>query len=432
MAKRKRKSSGGGAFGKSGTKRLPPVQEDFEVNDDDGLEVIRHRSSADQERRLTIATRQMAWTQEGTEEAQKELADALFNWTPEAFFERYDPDPEAHSRAIKHLEEGLDQEEDDDDMRIRVIEALAIDPDCVDAHLLLAEMAKDAESKLRHCQDAVAAGQRKHESIVAAAGDGPVDPALNWINRPYLEALHDLANYRWMNVDRDGSRECYEKMLELEPEDFHDITPALLALAFLREDGEEIARLLDQAPIQGSASVLYSRALRAFRSAMEEFPDFIPDMRSPEPFEAVQSPAMNIARGLLRHAMSIAPWAVPFVLDPRVLLLRPIMNYTIGGPFDALEFARLNFLNWPMKVLPGLWLITEFASNPPTPAVDRRLRKHHQEYAEARNLLDEIDSPSFEEEAFSQYVNQFTDIAEEIGDLLEERGESPKGRRFRR
>ena len=432
MAKRKRKKPGGGAFGKAGVKRLPSLVDEYEVSEDDGLEVDRTRRSADEERRLAIATRRMAWAEQGTEEDRKELADALFNGTPEAFLERYDPEPEAHFRAIKYLEEGLDQEDADDDMRIRVIEALAIDPDCVDAHLLLTEMAEEVESKLNHCQDAVDAGQRKHEAIVAAAAEGPVDPALNWIDRPYLEALHELANYRFMNLDRELSRECYEQMLALDPEDFLDIVPALIALAFARDDGEEVSRLLDLAPIQGSTSVLYSRALRAFLFAMEEFPDFMPDMNSPEPFAAVQTPAMNIARELLRRAISIAPWAVPFVLDPRVLVLRPTVSYAIGGPFDAIEFARLNFVCWAVKVLPAMWLVTEFAATPPTPAVDRRLRQHYLEYAEARNLLDEIDSPSFEEDEFGTFVNQFTAVAEEIGDLLEERGESPKGRRFRR
>jgi tetratricopeptide (TPR) repeat protein len=430
MAKRKRKSSGGGAFGKSGARRLPEIEP--KIGEDEGLEVDRNRPSADQERRIAVATRQMAWLKERSEEERTELADALFNLSPEAFFERYDPEPEAHFRATKHLEEGIDNEEDDEGMRKRVIEALAIDPDCVDAHLLLAEMSRDAESKLGHCQDAVAAGERKHQAVLAAAGDDPVDPALELLDRPYLEALHDLANYRWMNADREGSRECYQRMLDLEPKDFHDVISALIALAFAADDLDEVSRFLDAASIQGSTSVLFGRALRAFRIAMEEFPDFMPDMTSPEPFAALQSPGMRIARELLSHAIQSAPWAVSFVLDPRVLVLRPVMSYSIGDPFDALEFARLNFLNWTLKVLPAVWLITEFGGSPPTQATERRLRQHHLAFSEARDLLDEIECPDLGGDEILEFARQFSDIAEDIGGLLEERGESPKGRRFRR
>lgn len=429
MAKRKRKSSGGGAFGKSGSKRLSPAVAEFE--EDEGLEIFRDRIDVDHERRAAASTRNFRSLVGKSAEEMDVFSKALFELSLEDFLERYDPEPEAHFRAIKHLEDRGD-EDSEESIRVRVAEALAIDPDCVDAHLLLADLSPDHEVIIGHVRDAIAAGRRKREAVLEAAGDGLPDAALEVIDRPYLEALHELANYQWLKGEREASRETCETLLAADPDDLRDITPTLIALGFLQGDFEEASSLIDSAQFPGSTSVRYSRALLAFLRAMEEFPDFEPEMSSPEPFGPVQSPKMREARALLRSAIEASPWAIPFILDPRVLLLRPTLVYTLGDPFDAIEFARLNYVNWTVQVLPSLWLVTEFGRGGMSAGIERRLRHHHPVFLEALELLDEIEPPGLDDPEVNPFLGQFFEIAGEISEMMVERGESPKGRRFRR
>jgi tetratricopeptide (TPR) repeat protein len=429
MAKRKRKSSGGGAFGKSGSKRLSPTVSEFE--EDEGLEIFRDRIGADHERRAATMSRNFRSLVGKSAEDMDVFSKALFELSLEDFLERYDPEPEAHFRAIKHLEDRGD-EDSEESIRARVAEALAIDPDCVDAHLLLADLSADPEVIIGHVSDAITAGRRKREAMLEAAGDGLPDAALEVIDRPYLEALHELANYQWLKGDREASRETCEILLAADPDDLRDITPTLIALGILRGDFEEASSLIDSALMPGSTSVRYSRALLAFLHAMEEFPDFEPEMSSPEPFGQVQSPKMREARALLRSAIEASPWAIPFILDPRVLLLRPTLVYTLGDPFDAIEFARLNYVNWTVQVLPSLWLVSEFGRGGISAGIERRLRHRPPVFLEALELLDEIEPPGLDDPEVNPFLGQFFQIAGEISEMMVERGESPKGRRFRR
>jgi tetratricopeptide (TPR) repeat protein len=429
MAKRKRKSSGGGAFGKSASKRLPSTVSEFD--EDEGFEVVRDRVGAEYERRAAVVSRNFQLLAKKPGEEADEFSKALFELSLEAFLERYDPEPEAHFRAIKHLEDRGD-DDTEESIRARVAEALAIDPDCVDAHLLLADLSADPEAIIGDVSDAIAAGRRKHEAMLEDAGDGPPDAAIDVFDRPYLEALHELANYQWMKGEQDASRETCEALLAVDPDDSRDITPTLIALEFLRGDLDAVSSLIDSAFLPGSTSVRYSRALLAFLRAIEEFPDFEPEMSSPAPFGALQSPKMREARALLRSAIEASPWAIPFILDPRVLLLRPTLVYSIGDPFDAIEFARLNYVNWTVQVLPSLWLVSEFGGTRMSHAVERRLRHHHPVFLEALELLDEIDPPGLDDPEVNPYLGQFNNISKDITEMMVEKGESPKGRRFRR
>jgi tetratricopeptide (TPR) repeat protein len=429
MAKRKRKSSGGGAFGKSASKRPPSAVSEFD--EDEGFEVVRDRIGAEYERRAAVVSRNFQLLAKKQGEEVDEFSKALFELSLEAFLDRYDPEPEAHFRAIKHLEERGD-EDSEESIRERVAEALAIDPDCVDAHLLLADLAADPEAIIGHVTDATAAGQRKHEAMLAAAGDGPPDAAIDVFDRPFLEALHELANYQWMRGEREASRETCEALLAVDPDDSRDITPTLIALGFLGGDLESVSSVIDSAFLPGSTSVRYSRALLAFLRAIEEFPDFEPEMSSPEPFGSLKSPKMSEARALLRSAIEASPWAIPFILDPRVILLRPALAYSIGDPFDAIEFARLNYVNWTVQVLPSLWLVSEFGGKRMSPAIERRLRHHHPVFLEALELLDEIEPPGLDDPEVNPFLGQFFQIAGEISEMMVEKGESSKGRRFRR
>lgn len=208
---------------------------------------------------------------------------------------------------------------------------------------------------------------------------------------------------------------------------------ALIALAFDAGDLERAGELLDRAPLQGSCSVLYGRALRAFTEAVEGMPDFVPDVDSPRPFGFFDSPKAREARKLLTRAWEVCPWAIPFVTDFRVTMLRPLAIYALGTPFDALEFARLNFINWTAAGYPALWLASEFGGGEGmSKTVVRRLRRFHDEFIEAIGDYEDLEMPDLPEDDFAETVREFQDISDEIVGMMLDAGESPRGRRFRR
>ncbi len=423
MAKRKRKTSGGGAFGKAGARRLPAAQDG---EDDELREIMRSRGGAQHERYLVTLLRRLRGLIGRPEQEADDFSLDVRSLTFEAFLDRYDPEPAPHFRAMVHLE-AREEGDSEESIRVRIEEALAIDPDCVDAHLLLALLAPEMEERLPHYRDAVAAGARKHDAL------DPNDPAFETLDLPYREALHDLADYLDFLGDREEATRLYEKLLALDPEDPRDVHSALIANALPEEESDTALALLDQAPLQQSCSVLYGRAWLAVIDALKESPDFAPDMDSYHPFAALNSPKAEEARKLLRQAWESCPWAVPFVLDPRIVLLRPVSIYSLGDPYDALEFARLNYDNWTLMGLPALWMVTEIGGGEGmTPTVVRRLRRFHGEFLDAIAVYADLEEQDWEGEEMAQVLKQFYSISKELIEAMIASGESPKGRRFRR
>lgn len=422
MAKRKRKTSGGGAFGKAGARRVPPSQDG---DDEDLREIMRARGGAQHERYLVTLLRRLHGLIGAPEKEQDAFSLEIRGLTVEDFLQRYDPEPAPHFRAMAHLE---DREEGDSEesIRVRIKEALAIDPDCVDAHLLLADLAPDVEDRLPHYRDAVAAGARKHEVL------DPDDPAFETLDLPYREALHDLADYFDFLGNQEEATRIYEELLALDPDDPWDVHSAIIANSLVEEESDKARALLDQAPLKQSCSVRYGRAWLAVVDALNESPDFEPDMDSYQPFAALDSPKAKEARKLLRQAWEACPWAVPFVLDPRIVMLRPVTIYGVGDPYDALEFARLNYENWTVLGLPALWMVTEIGGGEGmTPSVVRRLRRFHGEFLDAIAVYEDLEEQDWEVEEVGQVLKQFHSISKELIEAMIASGESTRGRRFR-
>lgn len=90
--------------------------------------------------------------------------------------------------------------------------ALARDPDCIDAHALLAALADDEATRLAHVRAAVAAGARLWAPLMD-------EPLMDWGRiagpRPWMRAMLDLAAM----APPAESRDIVARLLELDPED---------------------------------------------------------------------------------------------------------------------------------------------------------------------------------------------------------------------
>ena len=115
----------------------------------------------------------------------------------------------------------LDQE-DDFKAKVRLaFVALFNDPGCIEAHVFLAEHAKDDEAALAHLEKAVATGRHLWFPVAAEQGDFAF-----WgvaATRPFMRALEALGQWHEAHGDVGAAREAYDELLDLNPVDSQGI-----------------------------------------------------------------------------------------------------------------------------------------------------------------------------------------------------------------
>jgi tetratricopeptide (TPR) repeat protein len=138
--------------------------------------------------------------------------------------------------------------------------ALKLDPDCVDALVLLADL--DAPSRAAHIealQAAVAAGERSLGKKFMRENEGRFWLMLD--TRPYMRALDTLGGeLAGAGMSRDAIA-VYEKMLAHNPNDNQGVRDPLLGLYLQVDDLDGAGRLLKQYKNDGSAAHIWGALL---------------------------------------------------------------------------------------------------------------------------------------------------------------------------
>ena len=141
--------------------------------------------------------------------------------------------------------------------------ALAIDPDCVDAHNLLGDRTGDPRESEPLYRRAADAARRSLDPSLFERGVGHFWGIME--TRPYMRALYGLAGA----LDRQGrveeAIERYQEMLRLNPNDNQGARYALAPLLYRAGKLEELKRLLERYD-EPSAATLYLKALLLFRT----------------------------------------------------------------------------------------------------------------------------------------------------------------------
>jgi len=144
-------------------------------------------------------------------------------------------------------------------------QAVAISPDCADAHVLLAEAAVDPEEALAHYRAGMEAGER-----VLGRERFEQDAGHFWglyETRPYMRARFGLAQTLAVLDQLETAVEHYHELLRLNPGDNQGVRYAYLpALLQLGRDREAAAHLAEWSQ-ERSALMDYARALLAYRLA---------------------------------------------------------------------------------------------------------------------------------------------------------------------
>jgi tetratricopeptide (TPR) repeat protein len=143
--------------------------------------------------------------------------------------------------------------------------ALAKDPDCVDALVVLGGIESDSPRKMIEAlQKAVAAGERSLGATFIKKNKGDFWGLLD--TRPYMRALEQLASLlRAEGLNLDAIKH-YENMLALNPNDNQGVRDPLLGLYLALGSLDEAGKLLQAYKEDASANFAWGRVLERFLS----------------------------------------------------------------------------------------------------------------------------------------------------------------------
>jgi len=144
--------------------------------------------------------------------------------------------------------------------------ALALDPDCVDALVVLNSLdARTPAKAIEGLKRAVAAGERALGGKFTKDNKGHF-----WLiieTRPYMRALEELANMLRGQGRHSEAIETYEKMLDLNPNDNQGVRDPLLGLYLATGNLTGAGKLLKRYKDDAMANFSWARVLERFLSS---------------------------------------------------------------------------------------------------------------------------------------------------------------------
>jgi hypothetical protein len=209
--------------------------------------------------------------------------------------------------ALLLLQEA-DQSPDPDVRNDLATKALALDPDAVDAYLILAEHARTRKEAQQLYQQAVAVGERSH----AADKD------------PALRARIGLAHALWTGGRRDEAVLQARELLRLQPDDQLGARFTLAGWLLHLDRDDETAQLIEQFAHEELAPWTYTRALLAFR----------------------QHGDTEEGRKLLKRARKTNKHVADYMLGEKDLPADAPGSWTPGDPSEAMEYVEAFLSSW--------------------------------------------------------------------------------------
>jgi tetratricopeptide (TPR) repeat protein len=231
--------------------------------------------------------------------------------------------------------------------------ALQVSEDCADAYVLLAQEASRSEEDAKDLYEkGVAAGKRAIGPRAFRSDVGHFWGILE--TRPYMRALHGLAECLWHLDQRDAAIDTYSEMLRLNPNDNQGARYQLAACLLETGRNDELRALLGRYEGDGTAYWNFSTALLDFRA---------------------QGDSEN-ARMALVEAIASNKNVPPYLLGHRKLP-QTLPDYVgVGDEKEAIAYAADNADAW--KVTPGAleWLAGQAPTSSPSKVRGRRSRRH--------------------------------------------------------
>ena len=243
---------------------------------------------------------------------------------------------EVVGKPLRHVEPASDRERAEDlvmaarqertvpKLRARVAKALKLDPDCISAHLLLAEVAASPAVALAHCRDSIAAGERVLADVLGDVLNDADAPIWHHPNgRPYLNARYLFAELLWQTGDRPAALDEARAILRRNVGDNQGVRYLLLEWLMRAGSVAEIDALLAEYD-DCSAAWMFTSALHRYRTL---------------------GPVAAAVKAL-RVAMRANVHVVPMLLGEAPLPEQPPDTYGFGDEAEAALYVHASTSTW--------------------------------------------------------------------------------------
>ena len=199
--------------------------------------------------------------------------------------------------------------------------AIACDPDCDQAYVLLAEISPSHFEAITNLKQARSILRKKlgddFEKLQGVIG-------FSSHTRPYLNVQYELANSLWEEGYDEEAVAEFQEYLRLNENDNHGARYNLATCYLALERHDDLEVLLKRYPDENSPFWSYSKALLQFRLVGD-------------------TPA---ARSYLQEAEECNPFVPPFLVGNKLLPMETPDYYQPGQENEAIWYAGENFPNW--------------------------------------------------------------------------------------
>ena len=206
-----------------------------------------------------------------------------------------------------------------DQMLQKTYKALRCSPYCTDAYSLLAAKSEHFDEKIALYRRAVRAGELSLGELFFKRNEGHFWGVIE--SRPYMRALHGLADTLWEQGYREETLEIFQKMLRLNHSDNQGIR-YLLGFRLLDENSYGEVEKLFRDHGEESCFMLYSLALSRFCSGIGD------------------------ADGVLRRALQANKHVPAYLLDEEEVPYRQPDSYSHGSKEEAVIYAAETAAAW--------------------------------------------------------------------------------------
>ena len=201
--------------------------------------------------------------------------------------------------------------------------ALTIDPESVDAYVLLAEyQATNPEEAMTYYQKGIQAGEKALGKAFFKENEGHFWGILE--TRPYMRAKAGLGLTLLDNKAYSDAAEVFENMLRLNPNDNQGVRSPLVIAYFMEKDYSKAKALLDDFDEDFLSDWSYNKALQVFAEEGES----------------------QEAKRRLKNAIKKNPHVPMYILGGKSLPEKPPEAYSLGGEEEAIIYAVYGKKAW--------------------------------------------------------------------------------------
>lgn len=206
--------------------------------------------------------------------------------------------------------------------KLLIDRVLKLDPNNVDAYILLAEMEINSRKKRNLLLKAVHLGEQELGSEFFEENKGYFWGLIE--TRPYMRAMAELADLLYMMEQEEEAIEIYEKLIELNPNDNQGIRDELMPIYIERKAYEAGLKLFKQYSEYPDTYFLYSRAL----------------------IEVLLHGVTETAKSWLTKAIESNEHVVDYLLGRKRIPAEEMRYFQPGADSEAVIYAQKNFHLW--------------------------------------------------------------------------------------